>query len=154
MNKKTAVLALLAISALTHFVFFGHPDETVFDEVHFGKFISAYYTHEYYFDIHPPLGKLVLAGFGKLFDFKPEFSFAEIGEKFPDNKYMALRFLPILAGTLLPLVIFLLLLELNVSRMAAFFGGLFISIVNALITQSHYILLDSFLLLFGFTSIL
>jgi len=154
LSKKWSLGILLTASILVHFLFFGHPNQIVFDEVHFGKFISAYYTHEYYFDIHPPLGKLIIAGFGKLFDFKPEFSFAEIGEKFPDNKYMALRFLPSLAGTLLPLVIYLLALELGFSRLAALIGGLLIIFENALLVQSRYILLDAFLLLGGFTSLL
>src|SRR3990167_5284194 len=148
------LLFVLALSVVTHFAFFGHPNETVFDEVHFGKFVSGYYTGEYYFDIHPPLGKLMIAGFAKLFDFEPEFNFAEIGKEFPDKKYLALRFLPILAGTLLPLVIFLIALRLGFSRMGAFAAGLLIIFDNALLTQSRLILLDPFLLLFGFTSLL
>ncbi|MBI2068552.1 MAG: phospholipid carrier-dependent glycosyltransferase [Candidatus Yanofskybacteria bacterium] len=153
-EMKKYLLIILALSIATHFAFFGHPNETVFDEVHFGKFVSGYYTGEYYFDIHPPLGKLMIAGFAKLFDFQPEYSFVNIGDKFPDKKYMALRFLPALAGTLLPLVIFLLILELGMSRMAAFTGALLVVFDNALLTQSRLILLDPFLLLFGFTSLL
>ncbi|OGN03318.1 MAG: hypothetical protein A2655_00620 [Candidatus Yanofskybacteria bacterium RIFCSPHIGHO2_01_FULL_43_42] len=154
MTNKTAVLIILALSIITHFAFFGYPNETVFDEVHFGKFVSGYYTGEYYFDIHPPLGKLMIAGFAKLFDFKPEFSFTEIGKEFPDNKYLVLRFLPALAGLLLPLIVYLLILELGMSRIAAFTGGLLIVFENALLTQSRFILLDSFLFLFGFASLL
>ena len=126
MTNKKSVFIILVLSIATHFAFFGLPDETVFDEVHFGKFVSGYYTGEYYFDIHPPLGKLMIAGFAKLFNFKPEFNFAEIGEKFPDKKYLALRFLPVLAGTLIPIIIFLLILELGISPIAALAGGLFI----------------------------
>ncbi|MEK7582408.1 MAG: phospholipid carrier-dependent glycosyltransferase, partial [Patescibacteria group bacterium] len=160
MNKKWALGILLVTSLIVHFLFFGHPRQTVFDEVHFGKFISGYYTHEYYFDIHPPLGKLLIAGFGKLFHFSAEGgsasggSFGEIGEKFPDKTYMALRFLPSLAGALLPLVIYLLALELGFSRIGAMAAGAIIVFENALLTQSHYILLDAFLLLFGFTALL
>ncbi len=153
-NKWAAMGILLALSLIVHFLYFGHPRQIVFDEVHFGKFVSGYYTHEYYFDIHPPLGKLIIAGFGKLFDFKPEFSFGEIGEEFPDNTYKALRFLPSLAATLLPLVIYLLALELGFSRLGAFATGILIIFENALVTQSRYILLDAFLLLFGFTALL
>src|SRR3989344_3830272 len=142
---KIYLWLLLAIGLATHFVFFGHPNQTVFDEVHFGKFISGYYTQEYYFDIHPPLGKLMIAGFAKLFNFKPEFSFTQIGEKFPDNKYLALRFLPSLAGALLPAVIFLLALQLKFTPRAAFMAGFLVAIENALLVQTHYILMDGFL---------
>lgn len=138
----------------TRFWFFGSPNEVVFDEVHFGKFVSGYYTGKYFFDIHPPLGKLMIAGFAKFFDFKPEFSFAQIGDNFPDNKYLALRFLPALAGALLPLIIFLLLLELKLSKLAAFAGSLLVILENAILTQSRFILMDSFLLLFGFLCLL
>lgn len=154
MSNKSLILILLAISLTTHFAFFGHPNQTVFDEVHFGKFISGYYTHEYYFDIHPPLGKLMIAGFAKIFNFKPEFSFTEIGKIFPDNKYLALRFLPSLAGTFLPIVIFLLSLQLKFKPQGAFIAGFLVAIENALLVQTHYILMDGFLLLFGFSALL
>ncbi|MBX4190146.1 phospholipid carrier-dependent glycosyltransferase, partial [Candidatus Parcubacteria bacterium] len=152
-NRRLSFFIILAVSVAAHFLFFGHPNETVFDEVHFGKFTSAYYTHQYYFDIHPPLGKLMIAGFGKIFNFEPEYSFTQIGQTFPDHKYLSLRFLPILAGAILPLVIFLLALELGFAIPGAFTAGMFVALENALLTQSRYILLDPFLLLFGFTSL-
>lgn len=141
---------LLVLGVLTHALWFGHPNSAVFDEVHFGKFISAYFTHEYYFDIHPPLGKLVLAAWGWLWGFKPGFSFANIGEVYPDNLYMALRFLPMLAGALLPLVIFGVARQLKLSLPAAALAGVLVALDNALLAQSRLILLDPFLLLFGF----
>lgn len=145
---------LLAAGLLTHFAFFGHPGSVVFDEVHFGKFISGYYTHQYFFDIHPPLGKLIIAGFGKLFHFRPDLSFANIGEKYPDHKYLALRFLPSLSGALLVPVVYLLALELGLSSIAALGAGIFVLLENSLIVQSRLILLDGFLLLFGFAGLL
>lgn len=154
MSTKWQIVILLALGLLTRFIFFGSPNETVFDEVHFGKFISGYYTHEYFFDIHPPLGKLIIAGFVRLFNFRPEFTFAEIGDKFPDKQYMILRFLPSLAGALLPLIIYLLLLEFGLSSFSAFAGGIFIVLENALLAQSRFILMDSFLLLVGFLALL
>jgi dolichyl-phosphate-mannose-protein mannosyltransferase len=154
MSKKWIIIGLLALGLATRFAFFGHPNEVVFDEVHFGKFISAYYTHEYYFDIHPPLGKMMIAGFGRIFDFKPDFSFPEIGKKFPDNGYKALRFLPTFASALLPLVFFLLALELGLSQKGATTAGVLIAFENGILSQTRYILLDAFLLLFGCLALL
>ena len=153
-KKEIIAIGLLAVLSLTiHFAWFGHPNMTVFDEVHFGKFLSAYFTHEYYFDIHPPLGKLMEAGWGWLWGFKPGFSFANIGEVFPDHMYMVLRFLPSLAGALLPLVIFGIARKLRFSLTASALAGALVALDNALITQSRFILLDPFLLLFGFSAI-
>jgi dolichyl-phosphate-mannose-protein mannosyltransferase len=154
-NRVALYIAIILLSSLlTHFLFYGYPNETVFDEVHFGKFISGYFTHEYFFDIHPPLGKLLISGMGYITGFRPGFSFAEIGQKFPDATYLWLRFLPTLAGALLPLVIFLLALKLQLSRLAAFSAAMLIVLENALLAQSRFILLDSFLLLFGFSALL
>jgi len=153
--KKHLLLIILIITSLAvHFVYFGRPNETVFDEVHFGKFISGYFTHEYFFDIHPPMGKLLISGVGYLSGFKPGFSFAQIGEKFPDNAYLWLRLLPTLAGALLPIIIFFLAIRLGISKFGSFATGIFIVLENSLLVQSRLILLDSFLLLFGFSALL
>ncbi len=154
-NRLPVYILIIVLSSLVaHFLFYGHPNETVFDEVHFGKFISGYFTHEYFFDIHPPLGKLLISGVGYLAGFKPGFSFAEIGQKFSDNTYLWLRLLPTLAGVLLPLVIFFLVLRLGLSRLAAFSAAMLVVFENAILVQSRFILLDSFLLLFGFSALL
>lgn len=152
-KKNWPVILILAVSLTTHFVFFGYPKETVFDEVHFGKFISGYFTQEYFFDIHPPLGKLLISGMGYLTGFEPSFSFASIGEGFPDTKYLWLRFLPTLAGSLLAVIIYLLAFRLGLSRRASLAIAILLAIENSLIVQSRFILLDAFLLLFGFTAL-
>ena len=148
MSYKKAALIVLALGVITHTLWFGNPPSAVFDEVHFGKFVSAYFTHEYYFDIHPPLGKLIIAGWGNIWGFNPGFSFANIGEAYPDKLYLALRFLPSLAGALLPLVVFGIAIELGIGIYAATLAGSLVAFDNALLAQSRLILLDPFLLFF------
>ena len=154
MQKHWPLILVIVVSLVVHFAYFGYPKQTVFDEVHFGKFITGYFTHEYFFDIHPPLAKLLLSGMGYLSGFQPGFSFAEIGQKFTDHTYLWLRLLPTLAGALLPLVVFYLVLQLGYSRWAATTAGLLTALDNALLVQSRFILLDSFLLIFGFSALL
>jgi dolichyl-phosphate-mannose--protein O-mannosyl transferase len=60
------VVVLSALAFATRFGHLSHPNEIVFDEQHFGKFISSYITGKYYFDIHPPLGKMMIAAVGYL----------------------------------------------------------------------------------------
>jgi dolichyl-phosphate-mannose-protein mannosyltransferase len=153
LSEKSIIILLLVLGITVHALWFGNPSSAVFDEVHFGKFISAYFTHEYYFDIHPPLGKLVLAGWGWLWGFQPGFSFANIGDAYPDRLYLALRFLPAFAGALLPLIVYGVARRLGIRPPAAFLAGAFVALDNALLVQSRFILLDSFMLLFGFGTV-
>jgi dolichyl-phosphate-mannose--protein O-mannosyl transferase len=57
-DRYTAWLVLLA-ALFTRFYLLPQPDGVVFDESHFGRFTNQYTARTYFFDIHPPLGKLV-----------------------------------------------------------------------------------------------
>lgn len=153
MRKNLPVILLITLGLLTRFLFVWYPAEVVFDEVHFGKFVSAYYTGEYYFDIHPPLGKLLIAGFAKFFGFHAGFDFDRIGEGYGDIPYLALRALPNLAGALIPAAIFGWLVAMGIALPAAFLAGLLLVFDNAMLVQSHFMLVDSFLILFGFAGL-
>ena len=111
-SHRFFLIAVFLVSLTLHFVGIWHPREAVFDEVHFGKFVSGYFTGEYFFDIHPPLGKLMIAGMGKAAGFQPGFDFIKIGEEYPNNQYIWLRFLPALFGSLLIPLVYLLTLRL------------------------------------------
>lgn len=143
------ILILLILGLFTRIIFIWHPNELVFDEVYFGKFPSYYFNNQYYFDIHPPLGKLLIAGFIKLFKIDLEFNFEKIGETYYNNQYIYLRFLPNFFGGLIPLFLFLFLLELGFSKKASFLAAWMILFDNAYLAQSHYILIDSLLICFG-----
>lgn len=50
-------LVLTVIAAFTRYWRLDRPPAVVFDEHHFGRFTNQYWKGEYFFDIHPPLGK-------------------------------------------------------------------------------------------------
>lgn len=150
---QISIAILLTLGFVTRFFLFGYPNQTVFDEVYFGKFVGAYYSGNYFFDIHPPFAKLLIAGFAKLMGYSPTSTFAAIGTVFTDSGYLYLRFLPSLAGALLPLILFAIARELGMKTRTAFFVGMLVILDNALLVQSRLVLIDSLLLTFGFASL-
>jgi dolichyl-phosphate-mannose--protein O-mannosyl transferase len=61
------------------------PAQVVFDEVHFGKFVNGYITGRYFFDIHPPLGKLLIALVAYSYGYDGTQPFDHIGEAYHAN---------------------------------------------------------------------
>lgn len=61
------------------------PRQVVFDEVHFGGFASHYLKGTYFFDVHPPLGKLIIAGIGHIYGYKGTFAFKDIGDAYEND---------------------------------------------------------------------
>ena len=152
-KKNWPFFLLLVLACLTRFLFLNYPAEVVFDEVHFGKFVSSYFSQQYYFDIHPPLGKLMIAGSAKISGFQAGADFSNIGESIDKNELFILRFLPALFGVLFILLIYQLILLIGLSKKAAFLGAFLVLFDNAILTQSKFILVDIFLLFFGFLSL-
>jgi dolichyl-phosphate-mannose-protein mannosyltransferase len=74
--------------------------------------------------VHPPHGKLLIALGAKLGGFDGSFTFDHIGQPYGDQPVMALRFMPALAGTLIPLVFYFFLLELRASRPSRSLGAI------------------------------
>lgn len=147
--KKIWPFLLLAVLSFTlHFAFLSHPAQVVFDEVHFGKFVAAYSTGQYYFDIHPPLGKLMIAGFTKLTGVNPVFDFARIGQAMPAKTLFDLRFLPAFFGSLFVLLFSWLAYLISRNKTAALIAGFLILLDNAFLGQSKFILVDIFMFSF------
>ncbi|OGZ58275.1 MAG: hypothetical protein A3B96_00075 [Candidatus Spechtbacteria bacterium RIFCSPHIGHO2_02_FULL_43_15b] len=153
-NTPKLLFAVLALSAATHLAFFNTPNEVVFDEVHFGTFVRSYITGERHFDIHPPLGKIIIAGIAKLGGANLSSDLTLIGQQYPAKDLFLLRLFPLLAGIFLPVVFFLIALEITRSKFTAFLVGLFFVFENALLVQSRFAFLDIPLLFFGFSALL
>ena len=138
------ILTLLALITRLWSIF--TPAAVVFDEVYFKVYAGDYLTGSYYFDPHPPLGKLLLGGWAWLIRLDPKVLTG------PDPA-VALRVLPALAGALIIPVFFIFLRQLGASRRMATLGGALLLLDNALLVESRFILIDSMLILFGLSAV-
>lgn len=121
-----ALVVIVALSVATRFYIIHNPGQVVFDEVHFGKFASYYLRREYYFDVHPPLGKLILAATGYVNNYDGHYLFDKIGESYAKMNvpFVALRLTPAAFGALVPPLAFLTLKESGVGILGCFLGGI------------------------------
>lgn len=137
-----------------------------FDEVHFGKFAAYYIQREYYFDVHPPLAKLLFGLAGWFVGFDGKFKFENIGDSYSANHvpYVGMRALPAIMGSLTIPVVYAIMKEVGYSTVVAAFSASLIlfgqslraskysilttSADNAHVSQTRLILLDSALIFF------
>jgi dolichyl-phosphate-mannose-protein mannosyltransferase len=152
--KNKYFFFILAASLCFHLVFFGQPKGVVFDEVFYGDFAQNYLKGKYFFDVHPPLGKMLIAGTAKLMGYKNYHIYNSGGNEYTTNDYLFLRLLPLIVGIFLGPLLYFVAKALHFSERASILVGIFISVDNALITQSRFILPDTLLLFFGFLSVL
>ena len=140
------LILVFVLGALVHFAGLTYPRQVVFDEVHWGKSVSAYCcTGQRVFDIHPPHGKLLLALGAKLGGYDGKFSFEQIGMPYTDQPVFFLRLVPALAGIAIPPLLLLLLRHLGASPPAALIGALALVFDNAMLLETRLILFDGIL---------
>ena len=143
----TFVLFLIVciLSFGTRFYNVEQPNAVLFDEVHFVSMSQWYSARKYFFDIHPPLGKLCLAAIAYLVGFHTDEPYRDIGKVYLDDNYKYMRYLPAFFGSTLGPICFLIVKHMTGSDIPAFIAGLFIVFELGLQTISRAILLDSML---------
>ncbi|XP_035757838.1 protein O-mannosyl-transferase 2 isoform X4 [Egretta garzetta] len=118
------------------------------DETHFGKMGSYYINRTFFFDVHPPLGKMLIGLAGYLSGYDGTFPFQKPGDKYEQHNYVGMRgFCAFLGSCLVPFA-YLTVLELSKSLPAALLTAFILIFDTGCITLSQYILLDPILMFF------
>lgn len=113
-----------------------------------GKFASYYLRREFYFDVHPPLGKMLVAFGGLMAGYTGDFDF-ESGKDYPENlRYGVMRMFLASFGSMLVPLAYLTMYELGFRQRTRILAATMILCESSLFTISRYILLDSMLLYF------
>jgi dolichyl-phosphate-mannose-protein mannosyltransferase len=111
----------------------------------FHQFASYYLERTYFFDVHPPFGKLLFALMGWFVGYDGHFHFENIGDSYISNKvpYVAFRAMPALLGALTVPVVFDIMWESGYTLPACILSACLVLFDNAHIGQTRLILLDA-----------
>lgn len=148
MVKVVNPVLLTVVAAAVRLYGIDKSKQVIWDEAHFGKFGSYYITHQFYFDVHPPLGKLLVGLSGYLANYNGQFDF-ESGHTFPDDcNFVLMRCFNCFFGILCTPLAYKTALELGFSQWSVWFVSLMVVFEMISLVLSKFILLDSMLLFF------
>lgn len=148
-------VGLLVLALSTRLPNLDEPNNIVFDELHYGRYVTLYTKGVFFFDAHPPLGKQLLYLAGRAAGYDGNFTFDRIGTPYTDNvPVAALRLVPALAGSFLVAVSYQLMLEFSSYHWTAVLAGILVLFENCFLVQSRFMLLESMQILFGLCGVL
>ncbi|XP_073656282.1 protein O-mannosyl-transferase 2 isoform X5 [Tursiops truncatus] len=146
---RWALLALVTLmSFATRFHRLDQPPHICWDETHFGKMGSYYINRTFFFDVHPPLGKMLIGLAGHLTGYDGTFLFQKPGDEYEHHSYLGMRGFCAFLGALLIPFAYLTVLELSQSLPAALLTAALLTFDTGCLTLSQYILLDPILMFF------
>ncbi|XP_062898791.1 protein O-mannosyl-transferase 2 isoform X4 [Mobula hypostoma] len=150
-HRHLLLMLVTALSLLSRFHHLSEPQHVCWDETHFGKMGSYYINQTFFFDVHPPLGKMLIGLAGYLTGYDGTFPFKKPGDKYEHHHYYGMRAVrnlcAILGSCLVPFA-YLIVLELTRSLTAALVAAVVLIFDTGCITISQYILLDPILMFF------
>jgi len=149
-EKPDLIIAgvFLILGLFTRFFQISKSNIVVWDEAHFGGFASQYLKREFYFDVHPPLGKMLIALAGYLAGYDGHWGW-DSGSTFPENvNFVRMRLFCATFGAFIVPLAYLTACELKFPRKICILIGLMVLCENGLIVISKFVLLDPILIFF------
>ncbi|KAF0266923.1 hypothetical protein FOG48_04108 [Hanseniaspora uvarum] len=147
-------LILTILSFVVRMYKIGIADRVVWDEAHFGKFGSYYLRHEFYHDVHPPLGKMLVGLSGYLAGYSGYWDFPS-GEKYPEDlDYVKMRLFQATFSALCTPIAYYTGKAIGLSIPSTWLLTILVCFENSYATLGRFILLDSMLLFFTVASFL
>lgn len=149
--SRFSPLVPLGFTLLSFYVRFYNIDKNnyvVWDEAHFGKFGSYYIKHEFYHDVHPPLGKMLIALTEWLAGFDGNFGF-DSNHAYPaEVNYKRIRQYNAVFGALCTPIVYYTAKNMGLHSLTVSLITLMVTLEHSFIVLSKFILLDSMLLFF------
>ncbi|KAH9490335.1 hypothetical protein Btru_034988 [Bulinus truncatus] len=143
---------LLNLSLATRIYNIERPAHVCWDETHFGKMGSWYINRTFFFDVHPPLGKMLIGLSGVLTGYDGSFPFHKPGDPYENANYVGMRVFCAVLGALLVPLAYQCVWLLTHSISASIFSAALILFDTGTTTLSRHILLDPILMFFIMTS--
>ncbi|KAG9481727.1 hypothetical protein GDO78_010779 [Eleutherodactylus coqui] len=149
MKEAGAALgAVTILSFMSRLYQLAEPPHVCWDETHFGKMGSYYINGTFFFDVHPPLGKMLIGFAGHLTGYNGSFSFLKPGQSYGSHSYVGMRGFCAFLGACLPPFVFLIVFRMSLSVGVALLASMLVLLDTGCITLSQYILLDPILMFF------
>jgi len=124
------------------------PAWVCWDETHFGKMASWYINRTFFFDVHPPLGKMMIAAMGYTTGYNGTHAFEKPGDLYEDHNWLGMRGGCTLLGCAIVPFCFLTVWNFTSSLTASFLAAWLLIFDIGVLVLNRYILLDPILLFF------
>lgn len=130
------VILLVVFSLIIKLVNLNCPDWQIFDEIYYYNFAKDYLNNNYFFDVHPPLGKL----------------FISLGIFIFKGSLFGARFFQVLASSSIIYIIYLLVNKLFKNKTIAFFAAILMFFETSMFVEGRYALINIFIVFFTLIS--
>jgi dolichyl-phosphate-mannose-protein mannosyltransferase len=144
-----AVLGVLFFAFMCRFWGLSRFNEPVFDEVYFATYGYNYLKGIEFFDVHPPLGKYIIAIGLWIFQFLPLQQAGSGTEGVATISAFGYRWIGAAFGTLIPLWVGILAYKIGHRISFGVIAGMLTALDGLLIVESRYALINTYLLTFG-----